>query len=326
MTFFITGGLGYIGSVLAEVSGRAGHRCFIIDRDQDKRHLPIGDRVIVSDILHKQKIANLVKKHRPHVIHHLAALSNVAGYRDEMFSENVISTCNILDAIRQYSPETLLVFASSCAVYGNNPSFCTEDSRQSPVSAYGRSKMECEKVIRDYSQRFGLNAVIFRYSNVAGATDEWGELRTEESHLLPNICLAARDHRPITVFGTGLATIDGSSVRDYVHVLDVAKIHLLVSKDHRQWRKCREFNIGAGVSYSNLQMVEAVTAVSGQVLEIKHAPCRAGDTVAVYIDNNRARQELDISFSNSKLNSIVNSTYRWLSANKYRDWQLQAVS
>lgn len=326
MTFLITGGLGYIGSVLAEVSAQAGHRCFIVDRDQDKRHLPIGDKVILGDILHERKIVNLIKKYRPQVIHHLAALSNVAGYQDEAFSENVIGTCNILEAIRQYSPETLLVFASSCAVYGNNPSFCTEETSQSPVSAYGRSKMECEKVIHDYSERFGLGVVIFRYSNVAGATDEWGELRQTETHLLPNICLAARDRQPITLFGSGLATIDGSSVRDYVHVKDVANIHLSVSKEYRQWKKCREFNIGAGVSYSSLQMVEAVTSASGQMLEVKHAPCRAGDTVAVYIDNNRARQELGISLANSNLNNIVNSTYRWLSANKYRDWQLQAAS
>lgn len=324
MTFLITGGLGYIGSVLAEISSQAGHRCLVIDRDQDKRQLAIGDQVILGDILHEQVVTQLIKKYQPQVIHHLAALSSVVGYRDEMFNENVIGTYNILEAIRQYSPDSLLIFASSCAVYGNNP--CLEGNQQSPISAYGRSKMECERIIRDYSERFALGAVIFRYGNVAGATDQWGELRQRETHLLPNLCLAARDRQPVTLFGTDLATVDGSSVRDYIHVRDVVDLHLSVSNNYRQWRPCREFNIGAGLSHSTLQMVEAVTAVSGRLLEIKRAPCRSGDTVAVYVDNRRACRELAFSLSNSSLNNIVNSTYRWLSTDKYRHWQLQGVS
>ena len=318
MKFLITGGLGYVGSVFTELATGAGHRCLVVDRDQSKKDFFAQTDVVIADITNAHTVAKIVAEYRPHVVHHFAAISTVGGHRDNVFAENVITTRNLLMAIKDRSPQTGFVFASSCAVYGNHMGVCLEDSPLHPVSAYGRSKLECERVIADFSTRFSLNTMILRYSNIGGAY----ELRKKETHLIPNLILAAINDKPITLFGKGLPTKDGSYVRDYVHVRDIVETHLLVNTRLSEKKQSRCYNLGAGTSHSNLEVVEEVTRVSGKKLQLEQVTTREGDPVAIYLDNNRARHELGFVPRHSELKEIVASTYHWLQTEKYRQYML----
>ena len=320
MKFLVTGGLGYVGSVFAELATKAGHQCLVIDRDQSKKDFFARTEVVIADITDADAVSRMVAKYKPHIVHHFAAISTVGGHPDSIFAENVITTYNLLTAIKDRSPQTGFVFASSCAVYGNqnHTGICFEDTPLRPVSSYERSKLECERVIADFSTRFALNTMILRYSNVGGA----GELRKKETHLIPNLILAAINEEPVTLFGKGLPTKDGSYVRDYVHVQDIVETHLLASTHLSEKKQNRCYNLGASTSHSNLEVVAEVELVSGKKLQLEQVATRKGDPVAIYLDNNRARHELGFVPRHSSLKEIVTNTWHWLQTEKYRRYML----
>ena len=254
-----------------------------------------------------------IKTFQPDVVHHFAALSVVGGMPVEVFTENTAGTKALITALLQSKPQTGIVFASSCAVYGNYAGTCDEETEHTPVSAYGKSKSDCEQLLRAST----LPTVILRYSNVGGATQANGERREQETHLIPNLIDASLQNKPAVLHGQGLPTIDGTNERDYVHVRDVVNMHLNISNDIQA--KCQVFNLCSGHTRSNLEVVKEVELVCGKNIELQWGKARVGDAITISLSNNKIHKYLGHAPSNSSLQKIISSAYpfrrKWL-ANK----------
>lgn len=314
MSVLVTGGLGYIGSVFVASAVRAGQRCVVIDHDATKKDLlqklPHTE-VIIADLRQRETLTAIVARLQPRVVHHFAAHSAVGAHPDALFAENVTLTTNLIDALCACNSMPGLIFASSCSVYGNYEGVADENTPIQPVSAYGRSKADCERLLSAASRDHQLAALRLRYSNVGGASGDYGEQRTHETHLIPNLVAAALQARAVTIFGNDLPTADGTCLRDYVHVLDVVTAHIQAATQ-LQPGNCPAYNICAGTSHSNLAVVRAVERASGKSLQLKFADRRRGDVLAVRLANHKAQQELGFTPQHSRLATIVTDTYRWL--------------
>ncbi|MDE3270331.1 MAG: NAD-dependent epimerase/dehydratase family protein [Pseudomonadota bacterium] len=310
MNFLVTGGSGYIGSVFVEVATAAGHRCLVIDRLPALTSLPSTAAqhqqfYLGTDPLTAELVAR-VKEFQPHAVHHFAAISAVVGVAATAYQENITSTEALLTILATAAPNATLIFASTCAVFGNAASVSDINSPHAPVSEYGRSKSQCEELLQASSQPL----VIMRYTNVGGATVQHGEQRQHETHLIPNLIDAALHDQPVTVFGQGLATRDGTYERDYVHVLDIVNAHLLASANcaDRQGKQ-HTFHLGNGTPHSNLEVVRSVERVCATTLKVRRAPSRPGDALAVSLDHHHAHTMLGFHPQYPQLDAIVHSTY-----------------
>jgi UDP-glucose 4-epimerase len=206
-----------------------------------------------------------------------------------------------------------LIFSSSAAIYGEPQSIpITEDHPQLPLNAYGETKIMFEKILKWYGKAYGIKSISLRYFNAAGASDCLGEDHQPETHLIPNVLKAALDNnRPIHVFGTDYPTKDGTCVRDYVHVRDIAQAHVLaLSKLDNLSGKA--YNLGSGKGYSVLEVVREVARVSGNDIPIEYSPKRAGDPAVLLASSSRARSELGWEQKFSKLDVIVGSAWKWI--------------
>jgi UDP-glucose 4-epimerase len=296
MKAVVTGGAGYIGSVVAAQLLDAGHHVVVID-DLSRGHagaLPPGaEHVAVSladaDALRAPLAAGV------DAVLHFAALALVpesVEHPERYWRNNVAGTLNLLDAMRAGGVGRL-VFSSTCATYGEPATIpIAEDEPTAPVNAYGASKLAVDLMIRDECRAHGLAAASLRYFNVAGASGRHGEDHEPETHLIPLVLQAAagiRDH--VKVFGTDYPTRDGTAVRDYIHVEDLGEAHLL-ALDHLQPGTHRIFNLGNGDGYSVREVIEAARRVTGREIPVREEPRRAGDPAALVASSDRIRQEL----------------------------------
>jgi UDP-glucose 4-epimerase len=208
-----------------------------------------------------------------------------------------------------------LIFSSTCAVYSESetPPF-TENSNVDPASCYGRTKLACEYMIRDFSKATGLNAVLFRYFNVAGADPEAeiGEWHDPETHLIP-LCFkqVLEKTRPLSVFGTDYDTPDGTCIRDYIHVNDIAVAHEKALAFLSDANGVELFNLGTGSGLSVKDIIDSVQRISGQTLAFEYCDRRAGDVPRLVADYSKAKQVLDWTPSFSKLESLLEDAWRW---------------
>lgn len=314
MNFLVTGGCGYIGSVFVEVATAAGHRCLVVDRlpalgsfatpHSSVRCLQF---YLGKDQIQGELIAS-VKAFQPHSVHHFAAISTVAGVAPSAYQENIASTRALLDLLGASALQVPIIFASTCAVFGNAASNSDIDSPHAPVSEYGRSKSQCEDLLRTSSNP----TAIMRYTNVGGATKQHGEQRQTETHLIPNLIDAALHAQPVTVFGQGLPTRDGTYERDYVHVLDIVNAHLLASAAFDSSilaTGCHAFHLGSGKTHSNLEVARQVERICDTKLEIRHVAARAGDALSVSLDYQQAHAVLGYHPQHPTLDEIIRSTY-----------------
>ncbi len=314
MLELVTGGLGFIGSVYAACAARAGRHCLVVDHDAGKKHLlralPTVE-VIIADLLQREQLVALVARYKPRVVHHFAAHSAVGIVPAAAFADNVVATSNLLAALQACEPMPSLVFASSCSVYGSCAQLTDETAPLRPVSAYARSKADSEQLLATaVHNNSPLAATVLRYSNVAGAIDGFGEQRERETHLIPNLISAALRAEAVTIFGNDFPTPDGTCHRDYVHVHDVVAAHELAAANlsRGQWAS---FNICAGVSHSNLEVVRTVEQVSGKRLQLNIAARREGDPATVQLSNAKAARGLGFVPRRSALATIVGDAYRW---------------
>lgn len=320
MLELVTGGLGFIGSAYVACAARAGRHCVVIDRDTSKKNLlcelPTVE-VIIADLLRREQLVALIARHKPQIVHHFAAHSAVGVVPDTVFADNVVATANLLAALQACDhPRPSLVYASSCSVYGNCEEMTDERATLRPVSAYARSKAEGERLLNDAVCDPRLAVVVLRYSNVAGAVDGYGERRAQETHLIPNLIGAALRNEAVTIFGDDFPTPDGTCQRDYVHVRDVVAAHELAAAN-LQRGSCSSFNVCAGVSHSNLEVVRTVEQVSGKRLQLNIAARRKGDPATVQLSNVKAARALNFVPRCSELATVVGDTYRWLQARDF---------
>jgi UDP-glucose 4-epimerase len=320
MTLLVTGGAGYIGSVVVERALGRGHRIVVIDNLQEGHAASVppecqlvradyGDRAALDAIFTAQPIDAVV---------HLAAETTVATSVSDpaiYFQNNTVNGVTLLEAMRRHGVMRL-VFSSTAATYGEPVTVpMTEDHPQQPINAYGDSKLMFEQIIRWYHRAYGLKSASFRYFNAAGATETRGEAHRHESHLIPLILdVAAGDRASVNIYGSDYPTRDGTCVRDYVHVSDIADAHLL-ALDALDRLGLDWFNIGTGTGHSVAEVVTAVERVTGRPVQAIRAPRRPGDPATLVASSDRIRQVLGWSPRYADLDEIIATAWTWRQAN-----------
>jgi UDP-glucose 4-epimerase len=314
MRVLVTGGAGYIGSVIVEELLQEGHEAVVFD-SLAKGHrsaLEPGVPLIQGDVRDAEHVRSVLSEHRIEAVVHMAALIEV-GFSvtdpDRFFENNVGGSMSVLRAMIDAGVPKL-VFSSTAALYGDPRRLpITEHEPTKPTNPYGESKLMVEQMLGWVAPAHGLTCTALRYFNAAGATERNGEVHDPETHLIPLMLEAAAANRPIAVFGTDYPTTDGTGVRDYIHVVDLAHAHLLALK--RNEPGLRVYNVGNGSGYSVLQVVEAAREVTGAPLPMDACPRRPGDQAATVASSQRIRKELGWQPRFPGLRDIVGSAWRW---------------
>ena len=296
MKLLVTGGAGYIGSVVAHQLLERGHEVAVLD-DLSRGHraaIPEGARHLEVGLADADGTRDALAEGFDGVLH-FAALALVAEsveFPERYHRGNFVGTLNLLDAMREHGIKRL-VFSSTCATYGEPEQVpMPETLPTNPVNAYGNSKLAVDRMIGDECRAHGLGAISLRYFNVAGATDRFGEDHYPETHLIPLVLQAAagtREH--VSVFGTDYPTDDGTAVRDYIHVTDLGRAHLL-AMDAVQSGRHTIYNLGNGLGFSVRQVVEAARKVTGREIPVKEEPRRPGDPAQLVASSEKIRAEL----------------------------------
>ncbi len=316
-TVFVTGGAGYIGAHCCKAFAKAGWEVVSYDNlSRGWRDFVRWGPLIEGDILDEARLREAMQSVKPDIVAHFAALAYVGKSverPDIYYRNNCLGTLAVLDAMRGAGVSRLL-FSSTCAIYGAPVSTpIGEDHPQSPINPYGWSKLIVERMIADYSAAFELKAVMLRYFNAAGADLEGliGERHQPETHAIPLAIASALTGAVFQVFGGDFDTKDGSAIRDYVHVDDLADAHLLALAYLANGGASARFNLGAGRGTSVLELIEAVERISGTPLKHVVAARRPGDPASLVATADKARDVLGWRPSHSDIDTIVASAWRW---------------
>lgn len=315
MHVFVAGGAGYIGSVTATELLKAGHRVTVYDNlaRGHRQALPAGARWVEGDFGNATALRQALAADPPDAAIHLGAFIEAGESMKDpgtFFDNNVAKTVTLVNALIEASVERL-VFSSSAGVYGEpERSPIDEEHPIRPVNVYGETKALVERMLRWYGERRGLRWVALRYFNAAGATDERGEDHDPESHLIPVVLQVPLGRREsITIFGGDYPTRDGSCIRDYVHVLDLAQAHLLALGQCD--RGGGVFNLGNGAGFSNLEVVESARRVTGHPVPTVVGPRRPGDPAELVASSEKARTLLGWQPQFTALDAIIESAWSW---------------
>lgn len=316
MRVLVTGGAGYIGSVAIERLIDRGHDVVAIDNLERGHQEAIhpGAEPNTCDLRDAQQTTDVVTESHADAIMHFAALHLVPESVDkpgEYYRTNVSGGINLLNAVRD-AGISRFVFSSTAAVYGE-PEFLPvrESDPKVPINPYGHSKLMVEQILEAMSRRHGINYAAFRYFNVAGATHERGEDHNPETHIIPVALQALLGQRDaFTVFGTDYSTPDGTAIRDYVHVADLADAHITAIE--RLDKPLGAINLGTRDGFSVNQIVESVNRVTGKELPVVYGERRAGDPPALIADTTRARELLGWSPTRSTMDEMIGSAWDWM--------------
>ena len=318
MKILVTGGAGYIGSHTCKRLAAAGHTPVVFD-DLSQGHewaVKWGpfERGTLADPV---RLAEVFALHDVGAVVHFAASALVGESMTDpgkYFRNNALGTFNLLEAMRAADVNTF-VFSSTCATYGDPVRVPIDETHpQAPVNPYGESKLMVEKMLRWYGQSHGLRWMALRYFNAAGADPEGeiGEDHDPESHLIPLIIGGALGTRvPVKVFGSDYATPDGTAIRDYIHVFDLADAHLRALDCLESGTPSQAVNLGTGQGHSVRAVIEAVSQVSGRNVPYEMAPRRAGDPPELVADPSRARQLLEWTPEYADIHVIVEHAWKW---------------
>jgi len=313
----VTGGAGYVGSHACKAFREAGWDVTVFDNlSRGWREAVRWGDLIEGDLLDPAAIAGAIGAVRPDIVAHFAALAYVGESveRPELYYRvNVAGSLNLLDAMRAADVRRL-IFSSTCASYGEPEALPIDESHpQAPINPYGWSKLMVERMIADAARAHGLGAVVLRYFNAAGADPEGliGERHEPETHLIPLALHAALGGAPIGVFGGDFPTRDGTAIRDYIHVSDLADAHVLAADHALPGQGVSVFNLGTGRGTSVAEIIAEVARQIGRPVPTRQAPRRAGDPAALVADGGRARAELGWRPSRSDLQTIVATALAW---------------
>lgn len=316
MKIFVTGAAGYIGSVVAERLIEHGHEVVAFDSlvHGHREAVPPGASLVQGDLLDRDALIALVRDGRFDAVVHLAAEALIdVSLRDPglFFRANTTGGLNLLDAMVA-GGVTRLVFSSTAAVYGEPTVIpIPEDAPKHPVNAYGESKLAFERMLPWYRRAHGVRHVSLRYFNACGATERCGERHEPETHLIPLLLDVAAGRRPsLQLFGTDYDTHDGTCLRDYVHVRDIADAHLLCL-DQLEGLAVDAFNLGNGTGYTNREVIDTVRRVTGRAVTVVDSPRRPGDPARLVASADRIRHTLGWTPSMPDLATMVESAWRW---------------
>lgn len=326
-TVLVTGGAGYIGSHACKLLKAAGHVpvCFDNFRTGWREAVKFGP-LFEGDLLNPDDVSRAFAEHRPEAVMHFAALSLVgeSAEKPELYwRNNVVGSMNLLDGMLAAGCGAL-VFSSTCATYGEaEREVLTEDHPQNPINVYGRSKLAMERMIDDYvAAHEGLNAVTFRYFNVAGADPEAeiGEHHDPETHLIPIMLDAVAGDRPgLTVFGDDYPTADGTCIRDYLHVMDLADAHVRGVDYLLAGGAPVTLNLGTGSGFSVKEVIDAARAVTNREVPHEIGPRRPGDPPKLVSGSTEAERVLGWTLERSTMPQIIADAWRWRATGLYRE-------
>jgi UDP-glucose 4-epimerase len=315
MHILVVGGAGYIGSVTVDQLIDAGHDVTVLDSlvAGHRGALNPAAEFVQADVREEEALNRLFAAHSFH------AVINYGGYiiapesvrqPGRYFANNIGGAIVLLNAMVTFGV-TRFVFSSSAAVYGEpqmNP--IPEEHPMSPINPYGETKAAVERLLPWYEKQFGLNSVSLRYFNAAGATTRLGEDHRPETHLIPNVLQAALGRRPaIALFGTDYPTRDGTCVRDYIHVTDLAAAHLLALD--RTETGSGAYNLGSGVGFTNREVIDAARHVTGADIPVNEEPPRPGDPAELVASSDKIRAELGWEPTHPEIEDIIETTWRW---------------
>jgi UDP-arabinose 4-epimerase len=315
VNILVTGGAGYIGGNTADLIGRSGHTPIIYDNLSAGHRWAVGSKMLIeADLADKISIQRALKHHNIEAVIHFAAHAYVGeSVKDprKYFQNNVVNTLNLLDTMLDCGVK-YFVYSSTCATYGlPNKLPISEEHPQHPVNPYGESKLFIERVLHWYEKAYDLGWVALRYFNAAGASGQLGECHDPETHLIPLAIEAVLTGGPLSVFGTDYPTEDGTAVRDYIHVDDLASAHLSALEYLLKEGASRAFNLGTGKGHSVREVIEMVERVGKKPVPYRAADRRPGDPPVLVADNRTAVELLGWRPQRSSLHEIVESAWLW---------------
>lgn len=317
MSVLVTGGAGYIGSATVELLKANGKSVVVLDnlvyghREAVEPEVPfykgnIGDKDLVGEIVGKHGVESCV--HFAAYAYVGESVTNPAKY----YENNTFQTNSLLNALIENKVKNI-VFSSTCATYGDPQRIPIDETHpQKPVNPYGWSKFMTERILESYDTAYGLKFVALRYFNASGATTRCGEHHDPETHLIPNVLNAADGKLPfVSVFGDDYETPDGTCVRDYIHISDLADAHARALDYLKNGGDSTHINLGNGLGFSVLEVIEAAREVTGNSIEVKIEPRRAGDPSHLIADAKKAAEVLSWKPQIADINQIIKSAWDW---------------
>ena len=317
MKILVTGGAGYIGQFMVKRLIENGDEPVVLDSLEvgHREAVPQDVRFYEGNLLDKEFVKRVFAENPFDAVIHFAAYA-LAGESmekpEKYFENNIQGGLNLLDVMKGKTSH--FIFSSTCSIYGTPDKIpVTEEETKKPESVYGQSKLMFEKVLYWYDKIYNIKHINLRYFNAAGAAldGSMGENHEAETHIIPNAIIAILENKPFTLFGKDYPTPDGTCIRDYIHVLDLAEAHLQALSYLKDKNTSDSFNLGAGKGYSNLGVLEMVKKVSEKDLQIAYKDRRFGDPPQIFADNTKAKNILGFNPINSDLKTIIESAWKW---------------
>lgn len=316
MNILVTGAAGYIGSICSEVLLALGHQVVGLDSLIEGHAAAVPPKAIFCrlDLGVRSQIEEVFSKHKIDAVMHFAGEALVAKSVREpstFYAANIACGVNLLDAMTRHGVKKL-IFSSTAATYGEPHTVpIPEDHSKNPINPYGKSKLRFEEILGDYRAYTGLQFATLRYFNAAGASVERGEHHRVETHLIPNVLEAALGNIPqLEVFGSDYPTPDGTCVRDYIHVLDIADSHIRALESIERVSG-EAFNVGNSRGFSILEVIGAAERVTGRKIPRNMSPRRPGDPAILVASKEKLRQMLGWEAQHSSLEEIISSAWHW---------------
>ena len=313
MKILVVGGAGYIGSVCAELLLDEGHGVTIFDNLCEGHRRAIDPRAefVEGDLQDRQSIEKVLAKQPPDAVMHFAANALVGESMQnpsKYFRNNIANGLNLLDAMVNAGVKKI-VFSSTCAIFGPPERVpIDETTPPRPINPYGESKLAFEKILRWYGEIHGLKFISLRYFNAAGASTKFGEDHRVETHLIPNVLKVALGQKPnVEIFGTDYETPDGTCVRDYIHIVDLARAHILALNS----AKSDFYNLGTGGGASVREVIDSCRKISGRKIDIVEKPRRPGDPPRLIASSEKIKRELGWEPQFQSLDAIIESAWKW---------------
>jgi UDP-glucose 4-epimerase len=317
MRILVTGGAGYIGSHAVRLFLARGHDVRVYDNlSKGHRRAVPADRLVVADLDEVARLDQALVEHRSEAVVHYAAWSYVGeSVQDpgKYYRNNLVNTLNLMECLRRHGVKRF-VFSSTCATYGVPEKVpITEEEPQKPINPYGAGKLAVERALADYAAAYGWGYAALRYFNAAGASPDGtlGEDHSPETHLIPIVLQAALGQRThVEVYGTDYPTPDGTCVRDYIHVDDLAEAHLL-ALERLEPGKGLCLNLGTGRGYSVREVIRTAEEVTGKSITVKEGPRRPGDPPVLVAAAGRGQRELGWTPRYAELRPIIETAWNW---------------
>jgi len=313
MKVLVTGGAGYIGSVTTELLLDDGHEVVVFDNLERGHREAVDKRASFrkGDLRDKDRISRVMADIKPDAVMHFAAYALVPESMEKpeiYFRNNVVGGTNLVESMFEEDVGKI-VFSSTCATYGQPESVpITEDVAQKPTNPYGESKLMLEQTLKWYHDLHGMTTVFLRYFNACGATEKFGEDHDPETHIIPIIMQVALGKRKqVKIYGDDYKTPDGTCLRDYIHIVDLARAHILALKGNNSG----PFNLGTGNGYSVMEVIETAREVTGHPIPAEIAPRRPGDPPRLVASSEKAKKILKWKPQYGDLDFIIQSAWNW---------------